>query len=167
MSDALKLAQVIFDTEIQDIYEEGDSSMPTVNSIKAWLETNIGTLNILIDKNFEFDGATESFSPTLNIEEQNIFTQIYLQNFFKKLSLKSLRSISYTGGGDSEPQVSDWTELREGDSMIKRVASLASPQQKIQTSQTYKNLYTQAELKLRDLVYKYNLSRSLPNSTSL
>lgn len=165
MSDSLKLAQVIFDTEIQDIYEEGDNSTPTINSIKAWLETNIGTLNILIDKDFSFEDSTGDFSPALNIEEKNIFIQVYLQNFFKKQSLKSLRSISYTGG--SEPQVSDWTELREGDSMIKRVASLASPQQKIQTSQTYKNLYTQAELKLRDLVYKYNLSRSLPNSTEL
>jgi hypothetical protein len=62
--------------------------------------------------------------------------------------------------------MSDWTELREGDSSIKRVAQNASPQQKVQVAQTYRTFAEEADLKLSELVHSYNMYKASPRQVA-
>ena len=62
--------------------------------------------------------------------------------------------------------MSEWTELREGDSSIKRVAQNASPQQKVQVAQTYKTFAEEADIKQSELVHSYNMYKSSPRQVA-
>jgi hypothetical protein len=132
--------------------------------ISAWLETNIGQLNILLNTSFRVD-SSNNVSPALMDEEIAIFMQLYLKAHYKRESqniLKNLSSSTYTTPSTSVTTMSDWTELREGDSSIRRVAQVSSPQQKVQVAQTYKTFSEEADIKLSELVHSYNMYRSRP-----
>jgi hypothetical protein len=132
---------------------DGDPADATsITKIVDYLEVNIGQLNILLNTDFEP-------GPLLD-EEAAVLIQLYLRDYYKKKSRTVLHSVatsSGTSGGTSE-----WTELREGDSVIKRVATLASPAQKTAMSKSYQSLSSQANEELKGLVQKYNLYMGKP-----
>lgn len=139
-----------------------DSSLATPDYISGWMQNNMGELNILIHT------AYEGEDPNMGDEEQAIYRQLFLKEYYKKLGRKLLTSAFGTttettvASEGSSFQTSDWTELREGDSVIKRQASIASPGTKVTASKQYASLSTEAELTLKDLLYKYNSGKSSP-----
>lgn len=140
-----------------------DKSLATPDYISGWMQNNLGELNILIHKCYQGE------YPKMGDEEQAIYRQLFLKDYYKKLGRKTLSTLSAgtenTASVASEGgsfQTSDWTELREGDSVIKRQASIASPTTKVTASKQYASLSSEAELTLKDLLYKYSSGKSSP-----
>lgn len=156
------ISERIYHTEFYDEDGEGDFERLTTR-ISAWLETNIGQLNILINTSFRIDGNND-VHPKLLDEEIAIFIQLYLKAYYKRQSQNILKNAttSETNVGDSTFSMSGWTELREGDSVIKRVSQNSTPQQKIQAAESYQSFSTEADIKLGQLVHTYNMYNSRP-----
>ena len=175
-----QIADYIWDNEVS----EGAISTPELiatekQKIADYLELNVGTLTMLI--NSEFCVATEETtispgaggwknggkskldSPALDKEECSILIQLYLRDYYKKKARTGLQDSSSSAESEGTPgQVSDWTELREGDSVIKRVATVASPAQKTTQSKSFQSLSVDAGNELASLVQRYNLYLSKP-----
>jgi hypothetical protein len=141
-----------------------DANSVSYDYISGWLFNNIGELNVLIHTSFEGE------NPGLEDEEQAIYRQIFLKSYYGKLARKTLMGVSSTivettpveGGGE----LTDWIELREGDSYIKRQVTTASPSTKVSASKQYSNYAHEAELNLQQLIYKYNVTNSLPSQVA-
>jgi hypothetical protein len=163
------IAEKIFDSEFYDEIGTPAYIQNRKAQIAAWLETNIGHLNILINQSYRVDYKND-ICPVLQKEEEAIFIQLYLKYYYKRQAqsiLKSASSIIITPSTPNQTTtMSDWTELREGDSSIKRVSQTASPQQKVQMSQAYKSFSDGAEAKLKNLVHSYNMYKSSPRQVA-
>ena len=176
------IASNIYVTEfIDDAVNSGCGNTPTATcnpsyipqkklEIAAWLETNIGQLNILINADFRVDAAN-NVCPVLKDEEIAIFIQLYLKAYYKRQSRQALTSASSSSSsttttGDPVLLTSDWTELREGDSVIKRTAQVASPQQRVQIANAYRSFSDEADIKMVELVHAYNMYRSSPRQVA-
>ena len=163
------IAEKIFESEFYDETGTPEYIQNRKAQIAAWLETNIGHLNVLINQSYRVD-FNNNVCPVFQEEEEAIFIQLYLKYYYKRQAqsiLKSVSSVIITPGTPNQtPSMSDWTELREGDSSIRRVAQTASPQQKVQMSQAYKSFSSEAESKLKDLVHAYNMYRSSPRQVA-
>ena len=170
MGQIQDIAEDIFATEFYDEVGTPAYIVQRKAQIAAWLETNIGHLNVLINSSFRIDSSGNS-NPILKDEEVAIFIQLYLINYYKRESQSLLRKIitsttTTTSTPITTPSMSDWTELREGDSYIKRVAQSASAQKKVQISQAFKSMSQEAEIKLNDLVHSYNMYKSSPRQVA-
>ena len=143
---------------------DSDKSEGTVEYISGWLLNNIGELNSLIYTCYSGE------DPGMGLEETSIFRQIFLKNHYAKLSRNVLRGISVSSSseseGSSELLTSEWTEIRDGDSVIKRTAQMATPAVKASTSRIYQQFATDAEVTLKDLLYSYNSYKAAPRQVS-
>jgi len=131
--------------------------------LSGWLQNNIGELNVLTHTNYS------GVNPGMGSQEQSIYRHIFLRDYYKKLGRKALLGVSYipsSQSGSGEVVTSDWTELREGDSVIKRKAMLASPSEKITTSRQYTQLSNESANELEKLLYKYNISKGGPRQVA-
>lgn len=158
------IAGDIYDTEFFDEVATPGEIAAAKARIAAWLETNIGQLNVLINSSYRVDASNDT-CPVLQDEEIAIFIQLYLKYYYKRQSqsiLKNLTSTTTVISGTPVYTMSDWTELREGDSQIKRVSQNASPQQKVQIAQAYKGFSSEADVKLSELIHAYNMYKSAP-----
>lgn len=174
-----QIAEYVWDTELSD----GSVSTPELiaaelRKIADYLATNIGQLNMLINTDFEVEdeytsipagtngwiggGQTRIVSPELKQEESVILIQLFLRDYYKKKARTVLTSATSSEVDGTEGGVSAWTELREGDSVIKRVATVASPAQKTTASRSFENLSASAGEELNGLVQRYNLYLSKP-----
>ena len=174
-----QIAEYIWDNEI------GDGAVSTPELIAAelrkiadYLATNVGQLNMLINTDFEVEdeytsipagtngwesgGDTRVVSPALKQEESVILIQLFLRDYYKKKARTVLSSATSSEVDETVGGVSEWTELREGDSVIKRVATVASPAQKTTASRSFENLSASAGEELNGLVQRYNLYLSKP-----
>ena len=135
-----------------------DPSLVNPSFLSGWLENNVGELNVLIHSSFSGE------NPGMSDQEQSIYRQVFLKDFYKKLGRKMLLGIGSGGGTTTPGQVvtSDWTELRDGDSVIRRRALLASPGEKVGASRQYSAYAQDADIALRELVYKYNITKGGP-----
>ena len=135
------IATGIFDDEF-----DADTGYATVGSISGWLEANVGLLNTRIYSSYS--GSGDFVTPTGNFkfEEEAIFKQLYLKNFYVKKVRSVLRGIDNSV---------DFISLREGDSMITRT-------NKNEIAKTYKSLSNDAEANLKDLISQYNLYNAKP-----
>jgi hypothetical protein len=163
------IASNIYVTEFND---EADASAITQKKteIAAWLETNIGQLNILINTGFRID-SSNNVCPVLKDEEIAIFIQLYLKAFYKRTARVALKTASSSNSsssssGDPTLLTSDWTELREGDSVIKRTAQVASPQEQVKVANAYSAYSGEADVKAIELVHAYNMYRSSPRQVA-
>lgn len=138
MSDIGDLANSIYINEF-------DSSGVTVESISGWLENNIGQLNNVLYTNFS--GVNGEVSG-LNLEEQNIFKEMYLYHYYVKQTRNTIRGIANDTNGNI-------LSVRDGDNAITFV-------NKNEVSKVYKTLAQDADKKLMDLVAKYNSYQSSP-----
>jgi hypothetical protein len=161
------IAESIFNTEFYEEVGTPEYIQQRKVQISAWLETNIGQLNILINEGFRVDENNDA-CPVLKNEEIAIFIQLYLKYYYKRQSQSILKNLTTTttSGGESSSSMSEWTQLREGDSSITRVAQNASPQQKVQVAQTYKTFAEEADIKLSELVHSYNMYKSSPRQVA-
>jgi len=133
-----------------------DPSLVNPSFISGWLENNVGELNVLLHCSFSGE------NPGMSDQEQSIYRQVFLKDFYKKLGRKMLLGIGSGGTTPGEIVTSDWTELRDGDSVIRRRALLASPGEKVNASRQYSNYAQEADIALRELVYKYNITKGGP-----
>jgi hypothetical protein len=175
-----QIAEYIWDNEVgEGVVGTPEFIATEKRKIADYLEINVGTLNMLINAEFCVDksysiispgtdgwqtgGQTKLVTPALDKEESSILIQLYLRDYYKKKARTVLNESSSSSETDGTPgQVSDWTELREGDSVIKRVATVASPAQKTSQSKSYQGLSSEAGGELDRLVQKYNLYLSKP-----
>ena len=130
-----------------------------VGYISGWLQNNIGELNVLIHACYSGE------NPGLAVEEQAIYRQVFLKNYYQKLGRQALMGVSTSSSsssGSGSITVSDWTELREGDSYIRRQALMASPATKVTASRTYSAYAQSADYNLKDLLQRYTSFRGGP-----
>jgi hypothetical protein len=78
----------------------------------------------------------------------------------------STSTSSSSSSGSGSIVTSDWTELRDGDSVIKRQAMLASPATKVTASRTFSSFAQDADYTLRDLLQRYTSYRGGPRQVA-
>lgn len=154
MSELGDLATSIWDNEFGDATGASQRTNE-INSISGWLAGNIGLLNTLIYKSFSGD-ANGDVCPvgTFKLEEQDIYSQIYLKHFYEKKARNVLRGIDGSLNSDI-----DWIRLREGDSLIVR-------NNKTDVSKLYLSMAKDAAEELKDLVYYYNSYQAAPRQVA-
>ncbi len=95
-----------------------------LNIISGNLSGKLGELNILINQSFRFTGEDGNPHPRLHIEEGEILQEIYLRDYNTRQAQKILRGIYDPSVFSPSSGDSGWIELREGDTVIKRSASV-------------------------------------------
>jgi len=125
--------------------------------ISGYLEANLGQLNTLINTDFTYNASGDMVEPALQQEEKAIFTQLYLKDYLQKQSRNILRNASNTSPITDNQ---DWSELREGDSYIKR--NVASPASKNTSAKLLQELAKEANEILTKMIHSYNMYGSVP-----
>ena len=79
------IAKKIFNSEFYDLFDENAEDYATQSNrfiarIEAWLETNIGQLNILTHSGYRVTNSGH-ICPQINPEEVAIFIQLYLREY--------------------------------------------------------------------------------------
>ena len=139
MSELGELASGIYSSEF-----DSDSSAANYSQISGWLSENLGLLNTLINTNFSGQ------NPSLGLEEQAIYKEIYLYNYYNKQARSILRGITATSNaGDNILSVSD------GDNSISFV-------NRNEVGKVYRDLAKESKQKLDVLVTKYTIYESQP-----
>lgn len=152
-----------------DFIEDPTEQQAELLTISGSLSGKIGELNIILNQKFCFTGADGNPYPRLGDEESSILEEMYLRDYNTKQARKILRgSYNSTISGIDGGGQSNWTELREGDTTIKRPAS-AIPglfTNKIDLSKNFKALAAESEQKIKDLAYSYNMYGAVPRQVA-
>jgi uncharacterized protein YacL (UPF0231 family) len=138
MSAISGLATKIFQTEF-----DGDTGAMPRSYIEAWLESNLGQLNSLINTSYSGIGAE------LDLESSALYKEMYMSNYYKKQSRNALRGLV----GDSNG--SDILSLRDGNSAVTFT-------NKNEVAKVYKSLAQDCEEKINKLAHQYNMYQSEP-----
>tara|TARA_Y100000310_G_C20493442_1_gene720370 strand:+ start:419 stop:913 length:495 start_codon:yes stop_codon:yes gene_type:complete len=139
-----EIATRIYDNEFDDQPTQLEREFK-VEGISGWLESNVGQLNNLLYSSF-------SSGTNFKQEEENIFTQIYLQDYYTREARVVMKMSASTGS-------IDWTRLTEGDTTIVR-------SNRVDVSRLYRNLAKDASEKIKELVYAYNSYQAMPRQTA-
>jgi hypothetical protein len=115
--------------------------------LSGWFESNIGQLNVKINKEFYITSGIIYPTGDFGIEEGSIYKQIYMRQFYNKKTRDVLR------GTES---LTDFITLREGDSQISRL-------NKNELAKTYRSLANDAQEELDKMVSAYNLYQASPS----
>ena len=159
------LASGILVTEFDNITGYGDK-VAELNLISGYLGESIGTLNILINQSYALGtGSIESNGrvvPPLKDEEASIMAKMYMKDYYYKLARNTLRGLA-TYSPSSAPTSADlWTEVREGDSFIRRIPLVASPTVKERSARVINDLAKDMQKDLDKMVHYYNMYGALP-----
>ena len=138
MSDIGDLANSIYVNEF-------DSTGVTVEAISGWLENNIGQLNNVLYTSFSGDNGDVD---GLNLEEQNIYKQMYLYHYYTKQTRNTIRGIANDTNGNI-------ISVRDGDNAITFV-------NKNEVSKDYKSLAQDAYDVLQSSIASYNIYNASP-----
>ena len=138
MSDIGDLANSIYVNEF-------DSTGVTVEAISGWLENNIGQLNNVLYTSFSGDNGDVD---GLNLEEQNIYKQMYLYHYYTKQTRNTIRGIANDTNGNI-------ISVRDGDNAITFV-------NKNEVSKVYKSLARDSYDALETLIGNYNSFQASP-----
>lgn len=135
--------------------------------ISGYLEANLGQLNTLINTDFTIDTVKDLVVPTLKHEEKAIFTQLYLKDYMNKQARNILRNAASSSSDNNSSStttvvngVTDWVELREGDTSIRR--SVATATSKNTSASILQKSAAEANQLLKELVHSYNLYGAIP-----
>ena len=134
-------------------------------TISGSLSGRLGELNVLLNQSFEFTGQDGQIYPQLGQEEGDILQLLYMRDYNSKQAQKLLRGIY---NADTEHSIvnanGDWIELSEGDTTIRRSPSALadSPASRMSASKEFKDLAKDADEKIKDLTYKYNMYGAEP-----
>ena len=140
-------------------------------TISGSLSGRVGELNVLINQSFAFTGDEGDVDPRLGNEESAILRNIYMRDWSKKQSQKVLRGLymDSTPGvlessSESSTAATDWVELREGDTTIRRSASssASSAVSRQNTEKAFRDMAKDIQEELKALVYKYNMYGAQP-----
>ena len=172
-----RLAREILDTEFD--YITGSEETNLFNVTSGWLQTNVGQLNVLINTQFSSGnicaqpetGASAS-GWLMQAEEEAIYTQVYLKEYYQKEARKIIRNVvgtsdgSSTSGSSNDYTMTDWTSLREGDTHIQRQAIITSASSRNDAARLVKGLSEDAAEELKRLIQNYNLYNSFPRQVA-
>ena len=158
MNQLGELAYSIWDIEFGD-HSTALEREKNALLISGYLEANLGQLNILINTNFQLTTG-HMVEPKLKDEEEAIFSQLYLRDFYQKQARNILRGMTGSITDSSSSGVTDWTELREGDSVIRRSVNTATT--KNESARAMANAGKDAQAALEKLIHSYNMYGSLP-----
>jgi hypothetical protein len=139
MSVIADLSLKIFQTEF-----DGDTGIVPRSYILAWLNANLGQLNTLLNTSYSGSNAE------LDLESQAIYKELYLANYYRKQSRNALRGLVDANGGGG-----DILSLRDGNSSVTFT-------NKNEVAKVYKSMADDAEIRLNQLVAKYNIYQSQP-----
>lgn len=133
-----------------ELYDElGEPVDVSIPSVAYWLRTNIGSLNVLLNKPYtinqsslEVEGSsTEAFG----INEKAIFKKLYIIHYYDRQLRKTLVSVSL----DSVVSISD-----EGSSVTKV--------NKNELSKTFSSIKKQEMAELSDMLKAYSINEITP-----
>jgi hypothetical protein len=136
------LASGIYVYDFEQSLNGFDQPEDAIQQISGWLEENLGRLNATIDASF----SGVSGEVDLNLEEQAIFKELYMYNYYNRESRKALKGIL---DGDGILNV------RDGDQSI-------SFQNRNEVAKVYKGLARDSQSRMDSLVQKYSLYKSYP-----
>ena len=139
MSVIADLSLKIFQTEF-----DSDTGIMPRSHISGWLDANLGQLNTLLNTSYSGSNAE------LDLESQAIYKELYLASYYRKQSRNALRGLIDTNGGGG-----DILSLRDGNSSVTFT-------NKNEVAKVYKSMADDAELRLNQLVAKYNIYQSQP-----
>lgn len=135
-------------TNISD-YSIDETGRFPVSFISGWLDVNIGQLNTLTHECFTIND-TGAFEPSLNSEEESIYSLLFEIYYYNKASREALRGIVWDNSiADSMIMV------KEGDSTVQRTS-------KHQISKTFAELAKESQASLDNLLFQYNRSKASP-----
>lgn len=141
-------------TKIVDIADEiyremGEPSDSSVASIAFWLRTNIGRLNILINKPYSINETTLEISDTeedpFGIAEKTILKLIYISYYYERLFRNAL------GAASTDSTI----EIDQNGFRAKKV-------NKNELAKTYSDLKKQADDQLKMILDSYNINDVTP-----
>lgn len=129
--------------------------------ISGYLDVNLGQLNTLLNTDFHLNKIKDEVQPALQYEEKAIFTQLYLKDYMQKQARNVLRNATTTSSTTTTTDgVTDWVELREGDTSIRR--SIATSTSKNTSAKIFQDSSRDAMALLEKMVHSYNMYGSLP-----
>jgi hypothetical protein len=167
MNQLGELAYQIWDVEF-GTHSTEEERVANAVGISGYLNANIGQLNTFINTDFHLDESQDKVHPALKYEEKAIFTQLYLKDYMNRQARNILRNAAAV----TEPAtnsssttvtvdgVTDWTELREGDTVIKR--SVATSTSRNTSAQIMQKSAVEANLLLKEMIHSYNMYGSVP-----
>lgn len=145
MNDLGNLAYQIIKYEFRE-----DAQRFPISYISGWLDAHIGELNTYIHEDFYVDSSGNFQPRPLTKEETHIFATLYEIHYYEKASREVLRSSVYPTATET---ALDWLMIKEGDTTIQR-------QSKTSISSAFAQFVKEAEKKLQNLVYQYNMHQS-------
>ena len=162
------LAKQLVEFEFDYITGEG-AVRSELYTISGSLSGRIGELNVLLNQGFCFTGCDGNPYPRLGKEEGDILQQLYMRDYNTKQAQKIMRGL-YDGSAMSSvvQNEAEWTELSEGDTTIRRSpgSSPSSASNRIALSKDFKALSEDADRKIKQLVYNYNMYGSQPRQVA-
>lgn len=160
------LAEYIYDVEFdfgelfRDRYSDANTARAgEIPLIADWLEAHIGELNVLIYSSFK---STNKEIEDFNQEEGAILLEMYMYNYYRKMSRLTLRAKDTSVAGATL----DFKSLQEGDSVITMPEASSSGGGTSDLPKHYRLLMEQSKDNLEILVSQYNSLHSPPNQVS-
>ena len=129
--------------------------------ISGYIDVNLGQINTLLNTDFHLNKIKDEVQPALQYEEKAIFTQLYLKDYMQKQARNVLRNATTTSSSTTTTDgVTDWVELREGDTSIRR--SIATSTSKNTSAKIFQDSSRDAMALLEKMVNSYSMYGSLP-----
>lgn len=131
-----------------DIFvNEFDSTGISVGSISGWLDANVGQLNTVLFTSFSGQDGNIS---GMQLEEANIYKEMYLHHYYTKQTRSALRGISDASAGNNGV-----LSVRDGEQTITFV-------NRNEVSKVYKGLASDSYERLQDLIHDYKSFQTSP-----
>jgi len=135
-----------------EIYREmGEPADLSISSIAYWLRSNVGDLNIVINKNFYVDettlevGALENSGDIFGLPEKSIFKMLFAIHYYERLFRNAL------GAASTDSTI----EINQNGFSARKI-------NKNELAKTYAELRKQINDELQILTKNYNLNEARP-----
>jgi|GEM_PF-5008470 len=137
LDDTSLLAQFIY-------FDLGEPSGISTGTISYWIDNSIGYLNNILAESHNI--ISGNIDPGFNIAESGIMNQMYKVRYYNNQATNRLGASAY-----------DWSELHEGDSMVRRVS-------KNEIAKTYLQLAREEKTLLDEAILFYRTNMAMPKS---
>lgn len=156
--------------EFEFDYITGEAAVRSeLYTISGSLSGRLGEMNVLLNQSFCFTGCDGNPFPRLGKEEGDILQQLYMRDYNTKQAQKIMRGLyDETSISSVVQNEAEWTELSEGDTTIRRSpgSSASSASNRIALSKDFKALSEDADRKIKQLVYNYNMYGAQPRQVA-
>lgn len=156
--------------EFEFDYITGEAAVRSeLYTISGSLSGRLGEMNVLLNQSFCYTGCDGNPFPRLGKEEGDILQHLYMRDYNTKQAQKIMRGLYDENTTASVIQnEAEWTELSEGDTTIRRSpgSSASSASNRIALSKDFKALSDDADRKIKQLVYNYNMYGAQPRQVA-